>query len=367
MKKIKKIIKEKKKKRKYLKIKYAKELTKIKKKKNNNIHYFIFLTKFLIIIFLSILNHKISYPQNIYKYNFNFTKEIDNLTSKSFESNDDKLFQGLYIESTENTLNEIIKYKKSISRFSDGEFFIIDGRGIRFQEYNKNLSKRLLEIINNNNIEDNLLVGIDFPYKKKELDLYIDYEVKYWTNFFSENKFKLLKILNKNKKYYSSDITRFYFKFKDKSNVPKHIAKLKKIWEGRDILIVEGEKSRVGIGNDLLNNTKSIKRIICPAKHAFRVYNKILDAVLKVSKDNLILIALGPTASVLAYDLSKLGYQAVDFGHTDIEYELFLRNATEMIQIPYKFVNEFNEGRNEDVGNVTDINYYNQIIYKILY
>ena len=63
----------------------------------------------------------------------------------------------------------------------------------------------------------------------------------------------------------------FYHKFKDKSHVPKHIKKLKKIWEGRDILIVEGEKSRIGIGNDLFNNTKSIKRIICPAKHAFRV------------------------------------------------------------------------------------------------
>ena len=63
-------------------------------------------------------------------------------------------------------MNEIIKYNKSISRFGDGEFSIIYGQGIGFQEYNRNLSKRLLEIINNNN-EDNLLVGINFPYKKK--------------------------------------------------------------------------------------------------------------------------------------------------------------------------------------------------------
>ena len=27
------------------------------------------------------------------------------------------------------------------------------------------------------------------------------------------------------------------------------------------------------------------------------------------------LLALGPTATVLAYDLSKLGYQAIDIGH----------------------------------------------------
>ena len=84
--------------------------------------------------------------------------------------------------------------------------------------------------------------------------------------FISKNKFKLLKILNLNKTYYSSEISRFYFKYKDKSHAPQFIAKLKQIWEVRDILIVEGEQSRIGIRNDLLNQTKSIKRIICPKK-----------------------------------------------------------------------------------------------------
>ena len=172
-----------------------------------------------------------------------------------------------------------------------------------------------------------------------------------------------MKLLDKNKKYYSSDITRFYSRYKNKSHVPEFIKKLKKIWEKRDIIIVEGDKSRVGIGNDLFNNTKSIKRIICPAKHAFGVYNRILNSVLKVSKDNLILIALGPTASVLACDLSKKGYQAVDIGHADIQYELYLRNATKNVRIKYKFFNEYNEGRN--VENIEDENYFKQIIDKI--
>ena len=175
-----------------------------------------------------------------------------------------------------------------------------------------------------------------------------------------------MKILDKNKIYYSSDITRFYDKYKDKSNVPKYIKKFKKIWEGRDILIVEGEKTRFGIGNNLLSNSKSIKRIICPAKHAFRVYDKILKAILTIDKSHLVLIALGPTASVMAYDLCNLGYQAVDIGHADIQYELFLRNAKEMIYIPFKFVNEYNNGKNETVEEVKDVNYYNQIIFKIL-
>ena len=84
---------------------------------------------------------------------------------------------------------------------------------------------------------------------------------------------------------------------------------------------------------NVVNNSKSIKRIICPSKHAFRLYDKILKAILTVDKNYLVLISLGPTASVLASDLSSLGYQAVDVGHADIQYELFIRNATNMIQI----------------------------------
>ena len=64
--------------------------------------------------------------------------------------------------------------------------------------------------------------------------------------------------------------------YKDKNNIPKYIQKLKKIWEQKDILIIEGEKSRLGIGNDLFNNSKSIKRIICPIINAFNAYDKII-------------------------------------------------------------------------------------------
>ena len=296
---------------------------------------------------------------------FHCLEKLEQFNSKCFECPNEILFKDFTVISKENTLDEIIKNNKSISRFGDGEFSLIFGHGINFQNYNNNLSKRLLKVLNSE--EKNLLVGIFFPYKKKELLLYRDSVAKFWINWLSGNKFKLLKILNKKKKYYSADITRFYSNFKDKSGVPKFIRKLKKIWEGRDILIIEGEKSRIGIGNNLLNNSKSIKRIICPAKNAFNAYNKILNAALQVSKDILILISLGPTASILAYDLSKLGYQAIDIGHSDIQYELYLRKANKTIQIPFKFVNEFNGGKNEDVGNITDVKYYNQIINKIIY
>ena len=47
-------------------------------------------------------------------------------------------------------------------------------------------------------------------------------------------------------------ISRPYIDLKDKSASVAHFEKLKKLWDKRDILIVEGENSRSGVGNDLL-------------------------------------------------------------------------------------------------------------------
>ena len=139
---------------------------------------------------------------------------------------------------------------------------------------------------------------------------------------------------------------------------------MKKIWENKDILIIEGEFSRLGIGNNLFDNTNSIKRIICPALNSFKVYDKIIKIVTNLKEKRLILIALGPTATILAYDLFKLGYQAIDIGHVDIEYEWFLRKAKVQIQIKNKYVNE--AGGIKHFTTVNDKKYYRQIISKIL-
>ena len=161
-------------------------------------------------------------------------------------------------------------------------------------------------------------------------------------------------------------ITRFYIEFKDKRHVPQYIKILKKIWNNKDILIIEGENTRIGVGNDLINNAKSIKRIICPTINAFDVYDKIInEIVIKIKKQILILISLGPTATILAYDLSKMGYQAVDVGHIDIEYEWFLKNVTKKVIIRNKYVNEA-VGGCKNITKIKDILYNQQIIKKII-
>ena len=60
----------------------------------------------------------------------------------------------------------------------------------------------------------------------------------------------------------------------------------------------------------------------------------------KLEKEVLFLIALGPAATVLSYDLFKAGYQAVDIGHVDVEYEWWRMGARKKVKLKRKYVNE---------------------------
>ena len=287
-----------------------------------------------------------------------------NQLSKCYICSNSMVFKGFKVASDDDTVDEIIKYNKSISRFGDGEYRLMLGYSVRFQRVNKIISNKLIEIFKNN--QKDLLVGVNIPYKIRFFNRLTKLSKSFWTRYIKANKFKLAKLLNKNKKYYSATISRFYLRYKNKNRnkISKFIQKLKKIWENKDILIIEGEFSRLGIGNNLFDNTNSIKRIICPALNSFKVYDKIIKIVTNLKEKRLILIALGPTATILAYDLFKLGYQAIDIGHVDIEYEWFLRKAKVQIQIKNKYVNE--AGGIKHFTTVNDKKYYRQIISKIL-
>ena len=72
-----------------------------------------------------------------------------------------------------------------------------------------------------------------------------------------------------NKVYLDTQLTRFYYEKKDKSKCNEHIELIKQIWNERDIVIVEGCKTRSGIGNDLYDNANSIQRVLGPALSGF--------------------------------------------------------------------------------------------------
>ena len=76
-------------------------------------------------------------------------------------------------------------------------------------------------------------------------------------------------------------------------------------------------------------------------KNAFYKYERIFESICKyVQADEMVLVTLGPTATVLAYDLAKLGIQAIDIGQVDNEYEWYRMKSNKREEIPGKCVAE---------------------------
>lgn len=259
------------------------------------------------------------------------------------------------------TIGEIITKRKSLARFGDGEFAAIAGRiRHRFQtEIDEELGQRLLEVLQSE--EENLLIGIADNYgslekytqqAKREIRCYLNPQVRR----------EHINLLSPNKIYYDAYVTRPYVMYEDnQTDAPRQrFQALRKIWEGRDCVFVEGCFTGLGVGNDLFDNAAGIQRILAPAENAFSKYQKIWDFCMKQKKDTLFLLALGPAATVLAYDLCKAGYQAVDIGHVDLEYEWFLRGEGCRTPVSGKYNNEM--GEEQQLSRIEDADYLSQVI-----
>ena len=263
------------------------------------------------------------------------------------------------VMSMDETMDYILENQCSICRYGDGELKLASGEDISFQKCNPQLEQRLREILKCQ--EPNFLVCVpDYfthvKWMKKDAQEFM------WRRV-AQYRAKWTPLLDLKRQYGCANITRCYIDWADKSRSAEWFRKLKAIWDSRDVVFIEGRYSRLGVGNDLFDNAASIRRILCPEREAFACYQQILEAASKLDRDCLILLALGPTATVLAYDLHKLGYQALDIGHVDIEYEWFRQKAESKVKIVGKYTNEAKGGT--VVEEIGDAVFQQQILAEI--
>lgn len=268
-------------------------------------------------------------------------------------------FHKVKIKGLDETIDDIVMHQKSISRYGDGELRMMLNKGKDiFQPESPELSARLKEVLGSD--LDNLIIGLPGPLcsvRKENLN-----SKYFWMRFINLYGNLIAEYLNPKKVYGNAGISRFYMGLKDKSVAVQILEKLKKIWDKKEILIVEGEFSRMGVGNDLFENAAGLSRMVCPAENAFEKYDEILEASKKYGKDKLILIALGPTATILSYDLAKTGYWAIDIGHVDVEYMWMLSKAQTKIPIKGRYVSEARGEKDYEIPEAHRDYYYNSIV-----
>lgn len=264
------------------------------------------------------------------------------------------------IKSTDETLDKILQEHCSVSRYGDGELNLIRKKGNGFCHYNSSLSRRLKEVLISK--LPNHIVCLPHALVSQE-NLNLRTRV-FWLAYFTKAYDVFARYIKPDRVYYDASFTRFYFAYRNKSVCNGYLEKIKSIWSGRNVLLIEGEYSRLGVNNDLFDHVCSLRRILCPAKDAYEKYEKILETAIEYGQGKLILIALGQTATVLSYDLAKVGYWAVDIGHVDVEYEWFLRGAKDKVQIEGKYVNEAKGNTSFDV-NIQNESYERSIIKRV--
>lgn len=258
--------------------------------------------------------------------------------------------------SIDQSLDYLLEKGASVVRFGDGEMDLIAGRGIPYQEYDPELSARLREMMAMES-DEHLMVCLSDVFTG--LERYSIDAQNFWTAHLQHHLADYLEIC-RSTWYGSTFISRPYIDLEDKTPSAGYFAKLKQLWQDKDLLIVEGLTSRSGVGNDLFDGAKSIKRIICPSRNAYSKLEAIKQAVREHVDNRLILIMLGPTAKVLVYDLFQEGYRALDIGHIDSEYEWFQMGASHKIKLSHKHTAEHNF--DQDIEFRDDQAYDSQIV-----
>ena len=229
----------------------------------------------------------------------------------------------IHVHSVDETIDALLDSDKSLVRFGDGEIILIEGIASVTQQGNADLGKRLAEVLQSD--DERLLVavydvfeGMNQLHKASQL-------------FWKKHLLKFRKYYNKycspKRVYYNTFMSRCYYSMQDRTQCVKWFDKIQDIWKDKDIVVVEGQQTHNGVGNDLFIRAHQVERVICPSRNAYDKYQEILNQCLTYDKDKLFLLSIGATAKPLAYDLVQKGYRVIDIGNLDLEYEWYLRKS----------------------------------------
>lgn len=235
----------------------------------------------------------------------------------------------IQVHTIDETIDELLNTEKSMVRFGDGEIVMIKGVDLMLQKASPEIGQGLANILAYP--YDNLIVTI--PGIFDTLSDHRKASRQFWRDHLLFCRKTYEKYCNPGRVYYSTFVSRCYYFGQDRSRCDGWFAKIRKIWENRDIVIVEGTKTHNGVGNDLFDSARSIERIICPPSDAYSALPAISEQCLYYDKDRMFLLSVGVAAKFLALELFQKGYRVLDIGNMDMEYEWYVRQAPDKIPL----------------------------------
>lgn len=216
----------------------------------------------------------------------------------------------------EETLDTLLTSCASLCRFGDGEFQIVDGRANLFQRADPALQRRLLEILAS--AEPGILVGLT-------QDLFSpgsntpEHARLYGRCFLAYHRNAILRSLTSTRPYANGSVTMPGFHFWPES-MQAYFDRFRSLWQGKRMALVQGQGLLEQYPHNIFDVAGELEIIDGPRQNAFDHYDLLMNEVRKLPKDVLVCLCLGTTATVMAFDLAREGYRALDLGHLPKAY-----------------------------------------------
>lgn len=218
------------------------------------------------------------------------------------------------ILSIKDTVDYVINNKVSVSRVGDGEELAhnILKRNCKFPE----LAQKLTCIMKEGTNEKCLVCVNNFNGDSEDVPIYWRrHFLSYWTNVVRPEDFEKLEF-DKNGMYGDAYAFLFYFNKLSKEQIEEGKRYIEQIWNGKKVLFVVNRDSKILKDNVCFKDVAEKAYIYGPECDAYASYKEIYEQIKNnYDKDWLVYIEMGAMATILAYELSELGYQALDMGH----------------------------------------------------
>ena len=225
-------------------------------------------------------------------------------------------YKKLHYLTPEETFNYIIDNDCSIVRLGDGEFGLMRGASVYFndwyQKYDPTLSKKLKEVAASHDERVLLCIPGDHLSKTKEEE---PNEYEFWIN----SKILLHNLVHEDKLYGSS------FAFHPHVNKGIDYKKLRDYLSTKNVIIITSGLERF----EDIKLGKTTHFIEAPKSNGWDKVSEIRSKLHKLIEDQqlskdetLVMASMGPAAKVFVYELTKEGFTAWDAGQFfDLAYK----------------------------------------------
>lgn len=240
----------------------------------------------------------------------NLTRILLNTQVADMFNDIDATLKPLQYQMTE-TLELVREKRLSLSRFGDGELMLMASpdHNLRFQQNSPELREMLRAALDPNwKAPGRVLVSLPPTFRGN----------LHWVGAWKQMWPMLKSLLDPSVRYGHSLVSRsMFFSVEGQRGVDLW----RRIWDDRDVLVVTGKGSRFDLLPELFDCARQIDFLHTKARHAFSDHQQILQQVVeRAGSETLVLLSLGPTASILPHLLAAQGIQALDIGHLSSSY-----------------------------------------------